>query len=147
MQHLNYVLCDLGIISRCSAVLQWSCHANNEISTICSSSKATWSFMIAWVVTQPGQCHRVVLWPTEIYLHRSCFVVVCPSSRAKKTSFPRSQKTSTCFLFKSTYFLPLPMNNSPLIYCGADSTVNKVSMPWLFTRVCLVDFDHACSAI
>ena len=58
------------------------------------------------------------------YLHRKHFVVVYPFGRATDIlSLTVSEKTSsTCFSFKSSYFLPLPVNNSPLIHCGMSST-------------------------
>lgn len=123
MKRLDYVLCDIGIISRCSAVLRWSCNANKEILTVCSSSKATWSFMSSDTTRTMPLCSPLK------YLHRKHFVVVYPFGRATKISFPLivSEKTSTCFSFKSSYFLPLPVNNSPLIHCGMPSTSFSIS--------------------
>ena len=120
MQHLNYVLCNLGIISRCSAVLRRPCHAN-EILTVCSSTR---SFMSSDTTRTMPLCSPLK------YLHRKCFVVVYQFGRATKISFPiivSEKKTSTCFSFKSSYFLPLPANSSPLIHCPLWHAINIIN--------------------
>jgi len=76
MKRLDYVLCDLGIISRCSAVLQWSCNANREILTVCSSRKATWSFMSSDTTRTMPLCSPLK------YLYWKHFVVIYPFGRA-----------------------------------------------------------------
>jgi len=88
MKRLDYILCDLGISSRCNAVLRWSYNANKEILTVCSSSKATWSFMSSDTTRTMPLCSPLK------YLHRKHFVVVYPSAE-QQISFPltwQSQK-------------------------------------------------------
>jgi len=117
MQHLNYVLFDLGIISRCSAGTAMPC---NKIWTVCSSTR---SFMSSDTTRTMPLCSPLK------YLHRKHFLVVYPFGRATKISFPLvvSEKTCTRFSFKSSYFLPLLTNDSPLIHCTMLSTSLSIS--------------------
>lgn len=105
-----------GIISWCSTAMVMSQYPyKQQMSTICSSSEATWSFMIAMSSDTPGQCRLVVLWPVEKY-QKANITVVYPAGRATETSFPLidSDKTSTCSSFKFWYSLPFPVHISPL---------------------------------
>ena len=141
MKRLDYVLCDLGIISRCSAVLRWSCNAS-EILTVCSSTR---SFMSSDTTRTMPLCSPLK------YLHRKHFVEVYPFGRATKIPFPlivSEKKTSTCFSFKSSYFLPL-LNNSSLIHCGMLSTSLSIShlvIKWVL-RVATYHITEYCPQI
>jgi len=122
MKRLDYVPCDIGIISKCSAVLRWSYNANKAILTVYSSSKATWSFMSSDTTRTMPLCSPLK------YLHRKHFVVVYPFGRATDILSSHSlRKNWYCFSFKSSYFLPLPVNNSPLIHYGMPSTSFSMS--------------------
>jgi len=122
MQHLNYVLCDLGIISRCSAATAMPCKRDID------------HLLFNQILHETSDTTRTMPLCSPLkYLHRKHFVVVYPFGRATKISLPLivSEKTSTCFSFKSSYFLPLLANNSPLIHCGmlaSNSTLRLVVM-------------------
>jgi len=94
MKRLDYILCDLGIISRCSAVLQWSCNANKEILTVRYSSKVTWSFMSSDTTRTMPLCSPLK------YLHRKNFVVVY--SVEQQISFPLTLSEKLVPVFPSS---------------------------------------------